>query len=202
MQRLRQNTFNSTIIFGIIAISTFTVCTSSADTVWTFDGSKIVGTVKKLNENKVLIETEFAGILEVDFFKVQAIDTDSAVGVAFKSGDQLVGTIDMTPEKSPSEMQTAFGTIGIKMEDVTAIWPAGEDNPQVVALKQETEEAKEAAKPDWSARVEAGITRAEGNHRYSRCPRSGQAHSEITKRAIKVLRCRRLQRDQRCAQQK
>lgn len=133
-----------------------------ADSVRTADGSVLVGTVVKLADNKLIIETAIAGRLEIDAGQITAIEVDHPIQAQFATGDRLVGTIELQGGQSPV-MNTALGRIPIDTDQVTMIWPEGEDSPEVVAVREEAEAQRLAIAPKWTTTLEAGGVMREGN---------------------------------------
>ncbi len=134
-----------------------------ADAVFTSDGSKFVGKIEQMAGGKLVLVSQIAGRLEIDASKIVAIDTDRPLMVEFSSGDRLVGTIEAVSELDESVMHTDLGDVAIAPGKITAMWAVGRESPEMVALRQEVEQAKEAMKPDWSATLEAGGNFTEGN---------------------------------------
>ena len=135
----------------------------TADVVFTSDGSKLVGTIERMDADTLVITTRIAGKVEIDAAMITALAVDNPLTVQFESGDRLVGTIELSPDHDASVMHTALGELAISPEQITAIWPVGGESPEVAALKAETERTKAALTPKWSATLEAGASRSEGN---------------------------------------
>ncbi len=134
-----------------------------ADTVLTMDGSELHGVVKEFTAGKLVIDTEFAGEITIDGAKVKSVKTDRRVNVNLSSGDRLVGTIEWTEGPEKPVINTAMGPISIHAGDITAMWDEGAEDPAVVAIRTKMETEIEAAKPHWSATLEAGGVMKEGN---------------------------------------
>jgi putative salt-induced outer membrane protein YdiY len=139
------------------------VAVGHADTVVTTDGSRLVGTIEQLSEGKLILVTDFAGKLEIDLAKVRSIATDGTVHVALESGDRLVGTVEQAAETEGSVVNTAMGAIEVATTDIKAVWPEDGEDPEFAAVRAQLEEEKKALKPKWTATLEAGATRTEGN---------------------------------------
>ncbi len=146
-----------------LMVTALTASCAWADTVTTDDGSRFVGTIETVHASKLTILTEFAGLVEIDMSRVTGIATDSPVSVTVNSGDTLVGVISMQGDSGGSVVQSALGEIPIQSADITHVWPAGTENPEIRAARQEVQAQLEAAKPDWQIKIEAGATREEGN---------------------------------------
>ncbi len=148
------------VIIGVVLLAS---ASARADVVTTSDGSRIVGTVERIADGKLVIQTEIAGRLEIDASKVTGISTDRPVNVAVSSGDMLVGPIDASPEAGTSVVRSKLGDISISPSNVTMLWPEGTENPKIVAIRKEANAEIEAAKPHWSATLEAGASSTDGN---------------------------------------
>ena len=144
-----------------VGLALLTAASAVADVVTTSDGSSIVGKVEQIADGTLVILTEIAGRLEIDASKVTGISTDRPVHVTVESGDMLVGPIEASADGSV--VRSKLGDISISPTDITHLWPAGTENPQVAAVREKAEAEIEAAKPKWSTTLEGGLTRTEGN---------------------------------------
>lgn len=136
---------------------------AAGDVVTTTDGSRLVGTVEKIADGKLVIVTAIAGRLEIDASVVDSITTQGKVSVEFETGDTLVGVIEKDEGSDSLVVHSALGDISVSMQDVTLLWPEGSENPRIVAVKAEADARIEAMKPKWTATLEGGATRTEGN---------------------------------------
>jgi putative salt-induced outer membrane protein YdiY len=136
---------------------------AAGDTVVLTDGSRIVGTIERLSDGKLVITTAFAGTIEIDATLLQSLKTDRKINMAFASGDRLLGPVVWPDGPETPVIETGVGPITVAIEKVTAIWPEGADSPEVLAAKAEAETKLAAVTPDWSVTVEAGGTMTEGN---------------------------------------
>ncbi len=145
-----------------------------ADVVTTSDGSRLVGRVIRLHDGRLVIETSIAGTIELDASQITAMDVDGSVNVQFDSGDRLVGRVTSSEKANTSVVETAIGHIEVETAKVASIWPEGVDSPEVVIAKRQAEDARTAyhkemeeriagLTPKWTAALEAGILRTEGN---------------------------------------
>lgn len=151
------------ITIVVLSLGTLVVHTAFADTVLITDGSRIVGTIEQLADGKLVIATEFAGRLEIDSSKIEAFTAEQKVNLNLASGDRLVGTVELPTDTESPIVQTAMGPIDVAVQDITAVWPEGREDPQIAAVRAEAKKAQEAMKPKWSATLEAGAVRTEGN---------------------------------------
>lgn len=138
------------------------VATVSADVIVTTNGSRLVGTLERMTPESAVIVTAFAGKITVPANMVANIITDQVVAVRFDSGDQLIGTLG---EPSPGEMvmRSDIGEIPVPREKLSDVWPQGADTPEIISLKVEQAKKLAAVTPKWTAVIEGGGSRTEGN---------------------------------------
>ena len=130
------------------------------------DGSTLLGVVTRLDEGKLILETQFAGTLEIDAEMIVAIQTDETVNVGVDTGDRLVGPIEWKNEIDRAVVQTELGGIPVDVKRIDAIWPKDGKSPETLALEAQIDEAKaevEAALPKWEFTLEIGVLSKEGN---------------------------------------
>ncbi len=127
-----------------------------ADTVMTSDGSTIVGNIEKIADGKLVLATQAAGRLEIDLAMVTGIATDQVVSIELTSGDTLLGAVEPAAEAGTVTVRSEVGDISTATSNIVLLWSEGAENPRVAAQL-------EAAQPKWTATLEAGVTRTEGN---------------------------------------
>ena len=130
-----------------------------ADSVTLSDGSILFGTVKGLGDGKLKLETEFAGLLEIDAAKILSIKTEQPINVALSTGDRLVGTIEPNEAGDGFIVKTKFADVPITSADVQNIWTQDGKSPEQTTL----EEAIAKHQTKWSSTIEAGGVMKEGN---------------------------------------
>ena len=131
-------------------------CVAIADEVLLNDGSTLIGEVQVWNEGKMVVKTDFNDALEIDTTKIRGINTDGPRSLQLLSGDRAVGPLNFTPEGGQTIKAESLGNITIQLDRVSAIWAAGEESPDVVALRNKMANI-------WSARIELGINGQTGN---------------------------------------
>ena len=140
---------------------------TAADVVTLSDGSRLVGVVRRMSGDKMLVETDFAGTLEIDAAKIDAIETDHPVNVEMVSGDRLIGNVEHVAEDGRYVVRTAMGPVPINFVTVERLWAVGEKSPETLVYEAEFARLKEdveAQRPHWSANVEVGANYKEGNN--------------------------------------
>lgn len=160
----------STVLFLLVTPVSF------ADSVTLLDGSVIVGTIERQHAGKLHIVTDFAGKLEIDASKIKSYTSEKKLNVALGSGDRLVGPLSKPASGEKSVVETAIGPIAVGPDQVSAIWPDGQEHPDVIAKI-------ESLKPKWVTRLEGGITRKEGNTDSL----EGRAKAEIVRKTADDL---------------
>ena len=143
--------------FTVLALSLVVLpCIAIADEVLLNDGSTLIGQVQVWTEGKAVLQTDFNDHLEIDATKIRGITTDAPRSVQLLSGDRAVGTLNFTPEGGQTINAEALGNIGFELDRVSAIWAAGEESPDVVALRNKLANI-------WSANIQLGINGQTGN---------------------------------------
>lgn len=134
-----------------------------ADVIFTTDGSRIVGTVERIADGKLTIVTEIAGRLEIDASLLSGITTDEPVNVAVATGDVLVGNVETAESEAQATVHSALADVSVNPQDITGLWRKGEEHPAIIAARKEAKAELAAAQPKWTAKLEGGVTRTEGN---------------------------------------
>ncbi len=115
------------------------------------DGSRLIGTVTQVIDGSVTIETDFAGTITVDKSLVKGIRTDEPKSVQLPSGDRAIGKLDYS--RSGQKVTTdTVGDISIDLNQVDAVWAAGQPHPAMLAQL-----------PKWYGSLELGLDGQTGN---------------------------------------
>jgi len=148
----------------IAGLLTFVVVQMSyADAVYTVDGSKLVGRIEQMYKGKLTIDNTVAGKLVIDMSQIVAIEADQSITVEFESGNRLVGTIAVSPDQASATMQTALGDLPVDAKNMVSAWPEGKESPVLAEVKAEAEKVRLASIPKWTATLEGGGSRTDGN---------------------------------------
>ena len=146
------------IFWGLSLVSfTLSLAELTADTVYLKDGSRLVGRITEMREGQVRLDTDFAGVLQIDRDKVLSFTMASQRKIALESGNILVGTVKRVNEGT--HIATSMGDIDISDETVTALWMADEPSPKVRELEREAE----TYKGTWSYEAAADLSGKSGN---------------------------------------
>jgi putative salt-induced outer membrane protein len=103
------------------AWSAFLFCsTVFADQVVLKNGDRLTGAITKSDEKTLLIKTEFAGDVEVQWLAVQGITSTEPLHVALSNGKTVVGPISTT-DGNFAVSTGATGTVTVAKGDVSAL---------------------------------------------------------------------------------
>lgn len=139
---------------------------AAADVVELSDGSRLVGTVERLDDGSILLKTDFAGELRISAEKIVRIEIDEPVHVEVDTGDRLVGPVHWSRDIDKPVVRTQLGDIPVELPRIRAIWPPGGKSPEVRALEAQVAERERqlrAQLADWSVKLEIGLNAQEGN---------------------------------------
>jgi len=120
-----------------------------ADSIQLKDGSKIMGTLDKIKDDKVLFNTEFAGTLTIDVKNVASLQTDKEQHIVLKSDTAPQKTIlssALLPGNELGNIQISHQEENI--QEIAALWNESKDNPYL---------------GQWNGKVYLDISGKEGN---------------------------------------
>lgn len=155
--------------------------TASADELLLEDGSKIVGSVQQFTSESVVVQTEFAGELNVPADKVTGVKSTGPVIVTLSTGEQVVGTLTYDADKGHILTGTSSGDVPLNKDDIAAFVQANEANLQTAGLAEPTAETTTAndarleelkdryiealrnQEPNWDVKLQIGINGETGN---------------------------------------
>ena len=153
----KQNAFSLcglTVRF-LLPVLVFTSLQVLADEVRLRDGSRLVGDIKILSNQKLVMDTSFARGIEIDNATIIGISTDQKHVVELKSGDRLSGILNYSEDKGQKLLQTTFGDISLNNDTAVAgIWNTSQQPEQVTENKQyqqQVEKLKEQHEKEISA---------------------------------------------------
>jgi putative salt-induced outer membrane protein YdiY len=104
-----------------VVLSVFTFCSALfADQVLLKNGDRLTGTITKSDDKTLLIKTEFAGDVTVQWPAVQEVSSTQPLHVATSNGKTVVGPV-ATADGNLAVTTTASGTVSVAKADVTAL---------------------------------------------------------------------------------
>ena len=121
-------------VSAVLLASWLTAASAIADTVEIKNGSRLVGTITKLDGGNVYLKTDYAGDVVIKQENVSSITTDQPISVRLKSGTVLQGTV--ASDAGGVKISGADGQLSTTVDKVAATWPAGAEDPQTTALRR------------------------------------------------------------------
>jgi putative salt-induced outer membrane protein YdiY len=104
-----------------VMFSVFTFCsTLLADQVVLKNGDRLTGTITKSDDKTLLIKTEFAGDVTVQWSAVQEVSSTQPLHVATSNGKTVVGPV-ATADGNLAVTTASNGTVSVAKSDVTAL---------------------------------------------------------------------------------
>lgn len=134
---------------GIVAVCA--VAQLSADIVETKSGSRIVGKIVKIEGGAVVVNTDFAGDIQVKQSEVVSLNTDEPLNVRIDGGVVVYGTIS-SPGTGTVTVSAPAGSINTTVDKLVVTWPSGSIDPELAALQRK-----------WTYEVAADISGKTGN---------------------------------------
>ncbi|MDX1519585.1 MAG: DUF481 domain-containing protein, partial [Gammaproteobacteria bacterium] len=116
--------------------------TATADEVYLKDGSRLVGQIKQLSDNRLMMNTAFAKNLAIEKSNIAGITSTEKLVVTLESGDRLAGVLSYSEKDGQRLTRTSFGDIALDGQNkIAGIWHQGADNPELESTSKEHEQA-------------------------------------------------------------
>ena len=106
----------------------FQLESAHADVIELENGSTLIGTISRIDEKTILIQTDFAGVLSVDITRVLTYTTDDPVYVAFPGHDPVRGKLTYT--RKQTRIDAADGKVVVSGDAPEHVWPEGAPDPR------------------------------------------------------------------------
>ncbi len=100
----------------IIVLSLLVNGALSADTLYIVDGSRLQGRIVTIENDKVEIDTAFAGKVQVNRSKVKGLVTEASRKIVLSSGDTVVGMLAYDEKAGQSIKGTLFGDVPLQAD--------------------------------------------------------------------------------------
>lgn len=126
-----------------------------ADQVTLKNGDRLTGAIMKYDGENLILKSEFAGEVKIQWQAIERITSDRPVYVISKDGRVLVGTV--TTAEGLVEVQTSdAGKVALTMDTVLII----RSKEEQAAYEAELARQRRAV---WSGSADAGLSAARGN---------------------------------------
>ena len=124
-----------------------------ADVVETSNGARLVGKITSIHGGIVTLDTDYAGEIKVKQEQVASIATDNPVAVRLADGTRVIGIVT-APAANKLVVTSPTRAIAISMANISATWAAGQEDPDVVALRRK-----------WSYEAGIDVNGRSGGHK-------------------------------------
>lgn len=143
------------------AIVCLLVITASAlgDTLKLKNGDRLTGTIVKSDEKALVIKTDYAGAVTVNWDAIQEVESAQPLNVFSKSGQKLVGTLATADNKIEVTTKDA-GKVSLAKSDITTMRNADE---QAAWQKEQDRYANPSVLDLWAGSADFGIALTSGN---------------------------------------
>src|SRR5271169_5854047 len=109
-----------------VVLSVFAFCSALfADQVVLKNGDRLTGTIEKSDDKTLLIKTEFAGEVTVEWPAIQSITSTQHLSVTLSDGKTVVGTVT-TSDDQVAVVTTNAGTVTEPKSSVTKLFGEAE----------------------------------------------------------------------------
>jgi len=154
------------LICGALALLSAAVL--AADELVLADGSRLLGQIQRIDDDVVVLETNYAGTLEVAREAVLGMTTAAARRVVLQDGAHFIGRLEHDPENGQAVTVDATNRVALDIGAIVAV----QDPAAPLA-----EAGRPAAEPEpdttaWSSTVSLAVDGASGNtDEFSATPR-------------------------------
>lgn len=132
---------------------------ATTDQVTLKNGDRLSGTIVKSDAKELVLKTEFAGTVTIQWEAVTAFTAGQPLTVVLKDGQNIVGTVSTTGEQIAVTTQTT-GTVNAVKADVTAMRNADEQK----AYEAQIERYRNPGLLDlWTGFLDTGLAKSSGN---------------------------------------
>lgn len=159
-----------------------------ADTLELKDGSRLVGTLVRMEADKLVFKTGFSGDLEIQRSNVVSVNTDKPVSVDLKDGSRLIGTLRGGMGGAQYINTKLVGQVRVNPAELTAAWDPDDKAPEQIAMEAAAAEHKnqvealqlKALSGDeaWTGKFVLGLSGSEGNTKAQKFDAKIAAHRE------------------------
>jgi putative salt-induced outer membrane protein YdiY len=146
--------------FTIAVLIVFVSCPRAfADQVGLKNGDRLSGTIVKSDGKTLVMKTEFAGDVSIQWDAVTAIDSSQALHLGLKDGQTVVGAVTTSDGKFSVATKDA-GTVSTSKEAVATV----RNDAEAKAYDAEIDRLRNPHLTDfWSGMVDTGLSLTRGN---------------------------------------
>jgi len=129
-------------------------CLVQADELVLEDGSRLIGTVQAITDEHVVLETVYAGTIEVKRETIRGMSTDAEWRVVLDSGERMVGALQWNAAEGQRLESDLAGMMALDRSAITAL-----EDPATPVIAT----AEQRAAAVWSGDVSLSVNGASGN---------------------------------------
>lgn len=106
----------------------FPIPSAQADVIELENGSTIIGTISRIDQKTIFVQTDFAGVLSVDAARVLTYTTNDPVYTVFPGHDPISGKLTYT--RKQTRIDAADGKVTVSADAPEQVWPEGASDPR------------------------------------------------------------------------
>lgn len=142
----------------VVCLIVFTA-QATADTIKLKNGDRLTGSIVKSDEKVLVIKTDYAGAITVNWDAIQDVESSQPLNVFSRSGQKLVGTLATAENKIEVTTKDA-GKVELARSDITTMRNADE---QAAWQKEQDRYANPSVLDLWAGSADFGIALTTGN---------------------------------------
>ena len=142
-------------MLGVVLFVSISSALMLADQITLKNGDRLTGKIVKSDSKTLVLHTEFAGDVTIQFAAIDQITTDQELHVDLKGGKTAVGTVTTSDGKLEIATKTS-GTVEAPKEDVTVIRNDAEQTAYDKSLHP-------TLRRGWTGGANVGFSLARGN---------------------------------------
>ncbi len=132
---------------------------ATADTIKLKNGDRLTGTIVKSDEKTLVIKTDYAGPVTINWDAIQDVESSQQLNVFSKSGQKIVGTLASSENKIEVTTKDA-GKVELAKSDITTM----RNNDEQAAWQKEQDRFANPSVLDlWAGSADFGIALTTGN---------------------------------------
>lgn len=145
--------------FATLFLAVFACAPALADQVILKNGDRLTGKILESDRERLIIETEFAGTVTVQWPAIDRISSEAPLFLTLKDAQQVVGPVSPTDGGLKVQTETA-GAVSVRTESIDAIRsPARQE-----AYLAEIERLRDPGLGDlWKGAADVGLSLSKGN---------------------------------------
>ncbi|MCC5022092.1 MAG: DUF481 domain-containing protein [Candidatus Synoicihabitans palmerolidicus] len=124
-----------TKIVTVLVTTSLTCAALSADVAVTKDGARLIGTVKKVDDGKVVLGTSYAGDVSIKQSEVESLTVVKPLVVRLEGGTTMQGTVT-TSASGQIAIAGKNGTISTTVDKIATTWSTGGADPAIAARQR------------------------------------------------------------------